>query len=412
MDITAVTSIGGKGTRISSLSGDLPKGLLEINGKTVLFRIAEKISFCGIKNLILLRGYKSEFFENEILKIENQLNIKISSFIEKEPLGECGGLWHIKDQIFTKDLLFVLGDIVFDIYLLKFIDFHYRLDSNFSLISHTTSHPEDSDLIRAPNGVQITDFKFKNQFNKYQFKGFLGNAGISLFKKNILDIVKPSEDKENKTTFKNLAYEYFKISGRVFSYNTSEYIKDIGTPERLKKVINDDKKNLIARRNYTIKQKCLFLDRDNTLIRCKRNSYILKEDDIQIRLDKIPKLIKLRDDFDLCIIITNQPQVAMGFLSIDNLYNINSVLITKLLELGLKIDDISYCPHHPHQFFEGEIKVLKHDCFCRKPNPGMLLHQAFLKNIDLKTSLLIGDSDSDKFAAQNAGTKFINIEEI
>ena len=102
----------------------------------------------------------------------------------------------------------------------------------------------------------------------------------------------------------------------------------------------------------------------------------------------------------------------MGFLTIDDLYNINSSLILQLLKLGLKIDDISFCPHHPHKGFKGEVSDLKMDCFCRKPNPGMILHQIFLKNIDLKSSLLIGDSDSDKFAAKNAGIKFLDIDDI
>ncbi len=412
MDITAVTSIGGKGTRIESNSKGLPKGLLDINGKSVIYRIAEQVSYSGIKNLFLLKGYKSEFFDEEINKIENKLNIKISSFVEDEPLGECGALWKIKDRILSKDLLFILGDIVFEVDLVRFVNFHNRLKSNFTLISHISSHPEDSDLIRAPNGVQITDFKFKTQPIKNQFKGFLGNAGISLFKKDLLDIIQPSEDKEDKNVFKNLAFKYFKLSGKVFSYNTSEYIKDIGTPGRLHSAILDEKKKEIRKKNYKNKQKCLFLDRDNTLIYCKKDVYILTEEDIQIKLNKIPQLIKIRQKFDLCIIITNQPQVSMGFLTIDQLYNINSSLILQLLKLGLKIDDVSFCPHHPHKGFKGEISALKIDCFCRKPNPGMILHQTFLKNIDLKSSLLIGDSDSDKFAAQNAGIKFLNIDDI
>ena len=110
--------------------------------------------------------------------------------------------------------------------------------------------------------------------------------------------------------------------------------------------------------------------------------------------------------------ITNQPQISMGFLTIDELYNINTSLIMQLLKLGLKIDDISFCPHHPHKGFQGEISNLKIDCFCRKPNPGMILHQTYLKNIDLSSSLLIGDSEADKLAANNAGIKFLNIDQV
>ena len=412
MDITAVVSIGGKGTRISSISGGLPKALIKINGKTVLYRIAEQISSCGIKNLFLLRGHKSNFFEDEVSKIKNKLDLRISNYIEDLPLGECGALWKIRNKILTKDILFILGDIVFDLELKKFISFHKRLDSKFTLISHIATHPEDSDIIRTPNGVQITDFKFKKQSDRKGFKGFLGNAGIMLFNKEVIDLLTPYERKEDVTAFKNLAFQYFKKSGKIFSYNTSEYIKDMGTEDRFIEVVKDDKQKIIERKNYKYKQKCLFLDRDNTLISCPIGNYICKEEEVNIRQDKIAKLVKIRTNFDLCLIITNQPQIAMGKITLENLYDINSFLIVELLKLGLKVDDISFCPHHPHKGFKGEIADLKIDCFCRKPNPGMIIQQAFLKNIDLENSLFIGDSDHDKLAAEYAGLKFINIKDI
>ena len=207
-------------------------------------------------------------------------------------------------------------------------------------------------------------------------------------------------------------YEFFKLFKRIYSYNTSEYIVDIGTPERLKKVIEDEKTNQIKERNYKFKQKCLFLDRDNTLIKCSKGNYIIDLNDIQIKKDKIKKIINLRKNFDLCIIITNQPQISMGLLNLETLYDINCQLIIKLLNLGLKIDEISFCPHHPHKGYHGEVSILKEDCFCRKPNPGMIFYQTFLRNIDLENSVLVGDSKSDMLAAMNSGMKFINIEDL
>jgi histidinol-phosphate phosphatase family protein len=412
MDITAVTSIGGKGTRLKDISKGLPKALIKINGKTVLFRIAEQLSNCGIKSLFVLKGYKSEMFNKEINLIEKNLDVKVFHYLEESPLGECGAIWDIQDKIKSKDILFICGDIVFDMDLKKFVNFHKRLKSKFSLVSHITSHPEDSDLIRAPNGVQITDFSFKNNSTKQNFKGYLGNAGISLFSKEILLEIKRNKSKENTTVFKNLAYEYFKNSGRIFSYNTSEYIKDMGTPSRLEKVSSDEKINLIKKLSYKNKQKCLFIDRDDTLIHCKEGEYILDESEVHIKLNKIKELVAIRNKFDLCIMVTNQPQISMGLLSIDNLYDINCKVILQLFKKGFKIDDISFCPHHNHSGFKGELKELKLDCFCRKPNPGMFMQQSFLKNIDLKNSLLIGDSEVDKLSAKNSGMKFININSL
>ena len=55
---------------------------------------------------------------------------------------------------------------------------------------------------------------------------------------------------------------------QVFSYNTSEYLKDMGTPQRLESVTKDINQNIVSQKSYRSKQKVLFLDRDNTLIKC------------------------------------------------------------------------------------------------------------------------------------------------
>ena len=78
----------------------------------------------------------------------------------------------------------------------------------------------------------------------------------------------------------------------------------------------------------------------------------------------------------------------------------------------MKIDVVTFCPHHPHKGFKNEISILKKDCFCRKPNPGMILEQAFLRNINLGNSLMIGDSEVDLRAAENSGCKFINVRNL
>ena len=102
----------------------------------------------------------------------------------------------------------------------------------------------------------------------------------------------------------------------------------------------------------------------------------------------------------------------MGLISYKDLDAIHSKLLKYCLNVNLKIDVITFCPHHPHLGFSSEVKSLKKDCFCRKPKPGMILEQAFLRNIDLKNSLFIGDSISDRDAALNAGVNFMNVNSI
>ena len=159
-------------------------------------------------------------------------------------------------------------------------------------------------------------------------------------------------------------------------------------------------------------QKALFLDRDNTLIKCDIGKYVINKDQIEIISNNIKKIIPISLDYDLVCLLTNQPVIAMGKIGLRDLDQINSIVVKSCLSMGLKIDIVTFCPHHPHKGYEGELEILKFDCFCRKPNPGLFFEQAFFRNINLKESLMIGDSKNDLFAAQNANCNFLNINDL
>ena len=162
-------------------------------------------------------------------------------------------------------------------------------------------------------------------------------------------------------------------------------------------------------RHYTKFQKALFIDRDNTLIECNINNYILCKDEIKFLDKNIEKLAKLSTGFSVVSIVTNQPQIAMNKLSLEELESINNYIIHYCRAKSLLIDTVVWCPHHPHKGYDSENKILKTDCFCRKPKPGMLLQLAYERNIDLKSSLFVGDSYVDQEASKSAGCNFINI---
>lgn len=113
----------------------------------------------------------------------------------------------------------------------------------------------------------------------------------------------------------------------------------------------------------------------------------------------------------LAIVVTNQPVIARGEVTFEELDNIHCKMETLLGKDGAYIDGLYFCPHHPHKGYEGEIPELKIDCDCRKPKPGMLIKAAEDLNIDLKASYMIGDSDSDVQAGEAAGCTSIKINE-
>ena len=77
--------------------------------------------------------------------------------------------------------------------------------------------------------------------------------------------------------------------------------------------------------------------------------------------------------------------------------------------MGLKIDSVKYCPHHPHKGFNGEIKSLKINCKCRKPKIGLILQAKKKYNIDLKRSFFVGNSNSDKQCAKKAKIHYLEV---
>ena len=408
----AVISLGGKGTRLSEITNQTPKPLWPIFGVHTLERSIKNLKEYGINKFIFLLNFKFELFEKEKILLEKKFNIKIILFCEDEPLGEAGALLKVLDFL-DNEFLFINGDIIFNIDIKKIYNFHKEKDSDITFVTHTTNHPNDSDCIIETPSLTIQDFKYKNENIKNKFF-YLGNAGFSLVSKKVIFFVNSYRKDNSKklSFFRDFLIKAHLNKFRVFSYNTSEYLCDMGTPDRLIKVQEDIQNNIPEKRSYKNDQKVLFIDRDNTIIKCSKGSYILSEKEIYLLDENIDKLSFLSNDFDFVVLISNQPQISMGLTSWQNVININGEIIKLCLKKDLIISCFYICPHHPHSGYNGELKYLKINCFCRKPNPGMFFEASFSRNINLEKSLMIGDSYADKYAAKNAGVPFAWINSL
>ena len=190
---------------------------------------------------------------------------------------------------------------------------------------------------------------------------------------------------------------------QMFVYDSPEYVKDVGTPERYYSVCDDFKNGVVQNRNLKNKQRAIFLDRDGTIN--KYAGFISDINKFEL-IDGVADAIKMINHSEfLCIVVTNQPVIARGELTFDELDQIHNKMETLLGNEGAYIDGLYFCPHHPHKGFDGEIPEFKIDCDCRKPKPGMLLKAAEDFNIDLSQSYMIGDSESDMLAGNRAGCK-------
>jgi D-glycero-D-manno-heptose 1,7-bisphosphate phosphatase len=99
------------------------------------------------------------------------------------------------------------------------------------------------------------------------------------------------------------------------------------------------------------------------------------------------------------IVVTNQAGIARGYYDQDEMNRLHNHMRELLAEHGISLDAIYFCPHHPR----GSIKHLAIECACRKPSPGMLQQAAKDFDLNLATSVLIGDKLSDVQAGKFAG---------
>jgi D-glycero-D-manno-heptose 1,7-bisphosphate phosphatase len=229
------------------------------------------------------------------------------------------------------------------------------------------------------------------------------NAGLHVISPKLIEMVRDKQKDKPKIDLDRDLLKPLCGTGQMYCYDSPEYVKDMGTPERFHQVEADYRNGVVQAKNLGNKQSAIFLDRDGTI-----NKYVgfLRNIDEFELLPGAAEAIKLINQSGyLAIVVTNQPVIARGEVSWEELHEIHRKMQTLLGKEGAYLDGIYICPHHPDKGFNGERPEYKFDCDCRKPKPGLLLQAAQDFNIDLSQSIMIGDSERDVEAGKNAGCK-------
>lgn len=393
---------GGKGTRMGTLTKKIPKPMVPIANKPILQYQIELARRYDLTEIIILTGYKGEVIEN-YFKDGSKWGVKIDYNREKELLGTAGALKEIEDKL-QDDFLVFYGDIIMDVDIKSLISFHNKKRSIATIVVHPNEHPYDSDLVEIDKDDKVTAFHFKPH-KEGEFYRNLVNAALFILSPNILKYIK-------KGSFSNIEKDIFSLLLRagesIYTYNTPEYIKDIGTIDRLKEVEYDVNSSKLGRLSKINKRKAIFLDRDGVLNYEKR--VIANVDDFKLLPEVEEAVRKINKSNYLAVVVTNQPVIAKGVTSPKELDRIHAKLETLLGEKRAYLDKIYYCPHHPEKGFDGEIKELKIDCDCRKPKIGMIKKASEELNIDIANSYIIGDRTVDIMTGKNAGLKTILVK--
>ena len=413
----AVIMAGGKGTRISSVASDIPKPMIPVNGMPVMEYQIEFLRNQGIKDIIITVSYKKEVIMDyfgdgkKLSQVTGKpFDVNILYYEEDKPLGNAGALFRLRDRL-SEDFLLINADVIFDIDLERFVDFHKDTEGLVTLFTHPNNHPYDSGLILSDKDKTITAWLSKEEKRPAYYKNRV-NAGLHIIVPEVLDLTKERLIKEyghlpervdlDRDILKPLAG-----NGMMYCYDSCEYVRDMGTPKRYEQVCRDMVLGHIGRKNLKKEQKAIFLDRDGTIN--KEVGFLSDIDRFELLSGVGDAIYKINQSGYLAIVITNQPVIARGELSREELEEIHNKMETLLGKEGAYLDGIYYCPHHPHSGYEGEVKELKIDCNCRKPKPGMLYAAAEAFHIDLRNSWMIGDGEWDVAAGKSAGCKTVLI---
>jgi D-glycero-D-manno-heptose 1,7-bisphosphate phosphatase len=407
---------GGRGTRISEQFPNLPKPLIPIDNIPVLEREILSLASQGFHDIILTVSYFHEQIE-EYFGDGSKYGVKLSYFVEETPLGNAGALYKLRDQL-TEPFLLLNADAVFDVDFNRMFAFHKQHSGLVTLFTHPNSHPYDSGLIITNENGAVERWLTKEDIRPTYYHNRV-NAGLHVIDPAVLDLLHIDADKigtidevSGKTIKIDLDRQILKPlcgTGTMFCYDSPEYVKDMGTPERYQAVCQDYQNGIVYAKNLHNKQKAIFLDRDGTIN--KYVGFLRNIDDFEL-IDGVAKAIrKINASGYLCIVVTNQPVIARGEVTIDEMNEIHKKLETELGRFGCYIDALYYCPHHPHKGYKGEVAALKIDCDCRKPKPGMLLKAAEDFHIDLVNSFMVGDSENDIAAGLAAGCQTVLIHD-
>jgi len=384
---------------MGEISRTIPKPMLPIGGKPILEHQVELLKNSGITSVTFCTKHLSTVIEDHFGD-GKKWGIKINYSIEDIPLGTAGCLRNAFPDC-EDELLVLYGDVMTYLDLDKMIRYHAATGADATLAVHSNDHPHDSDILEVDPTMKVVLIHPKPHPAGIWLPN-LTNAAVYVLGPEIIKQIpvgRPSDCAHD------IFPEAIRKGLKLQAYRTAEYIKDAGTPERYRKVSRDWDSGTVIRWHRKNPRPAVFLDRDGVLI--EEVGHLHRQEDLRVLPGIGAAIRRINQAGFLAILITNQPVIARGLCSFNDLRTLHNKLETLLGREGARLDAIYFCPHHPDSGFPEEIPELKIDCDCRKPATGMIKQACSEFNIDLAGSWLIGDTTVDLETARRAGIKSI-----
>jgi len=405
----AVILAGGKGTRLRERLVGQPKPLVDVLGVPLLERQVLALRGAGVSQVLVLVNHEAAQIER-FVRARDGWGIDVQLIDDGAPRGTAGAVLQILDRL-AEEFFVVYGDTLFEIDFARFQAFHAaQVQTAATLFVHPNDHPADSDIVVLGEDGSILRFSgYPHPVGAWLPN--MVNAALYIVRREAL---RSWSQPGNAATgaadgtldFAKHLFPAMLLAGQVLrGYASPEYIKDIGTPRRLDAACAALANGLIGRASLRQPQKAVFLDRDGCLN--VSNGHIATPEALEVFDFAAEAVRQLHDAEYRTVLVTNQPVVARGDCTLEQLDGIHAKLETVLGSGGAFLDRLLFCPHHPDRGFAGEVSALKIECACRKPQPGMLLQAAHELNIVLADSWMVGDSTADLLAARRAGVSSV-----
>ncbi len=401
--LKVIQLVGGKGTRLASLTENkLPKPLIELHNCTLIEQQIKHLITFGCKDFIWICFHMKEAFYQERDRLLKKYSQNLSSIViyeEKIPLSTFGSISNAIKEAKDDKFLVLYGDIVISFDLYRFYNDFLEKDSDTHIFTRYSDHPEDSDKIEIDESENI--IKIIDKHSPYtNNQASTTTSGIYLAKKSFFDKLK-NWSGQNCDLYSEVLPNSMHLVN-CSAYISGEYIKDVGTVKRYNEVVSLMKDGKLETRGYLFPQKAILLDRDGVIVENK--GHIVNQNQIIFNDELIKFLGELREKNFLIGIITNQPHVAQGRCNLAKYRSIKNFIISYLAKNN-SVDFYYDCLHYPEKGFRDEVPYYKVDCYCRKPNVGLIQKAIHKHNLNPYHTCFVGDSETDLIAGENSGIK-------
>lgn len=375
----AVILAGGLGKRLEPFTDENPKPMYPVYGIPFIEYLVRQVKEFGVKEILFLLGYRAQKIV-DYLGDGNRFGMRFRYLVT--PVEYETG-FRLKDacSYLQQEFLLMYCDNICPVDFQKLQKEYYENHAGIqlSVYGNQDNYTKSNLKIRENGQVELYD-------KKRQASGLQGvDIGYAIVNKNCLDMLP-----ETNCNFEAAVYPQIVAEGRLYATITHHRYYSIGSWERIK-----------LTEEFLRPRKVIFLDRDGTINeRPPKACYVERPEEfiwLEGAIEAVGILKKCNYEIYL---ISNQPGVARGNLTVEMLDQIHLKMQEDLKKAGGCIDDIYCCVHN---WDEG--------CFCRKPKPGLFYQAQKEHSLNLHKCVMIGDDMRDMEAARAAGIKGFMVDD-